>query len=455
MSDPLYDIIETNISQSTPSTSQTGFGIAMILGPNASFTDRIQYFGKGDLVSLAAVLVGGTKAPEYIAASKYFAQNPSPTQIAVGRQLASTIVITDNAGTFTGGNVKCTVGGSLITENFSSDKDTSMTALAAAIAAKTGVSSAVYSNTGHTITITLATPGTIPISIDFSGVTGTMTAVIASTANETITDALNAIVLENNDWFGFGITSRTISDQELACDWVESATQKYFLCASSDSNITGSPSETSSVPYYIKSHGYLKSKCIYSGDQANYPEMATFGAILWRNPGSYNVMFTTLNGIAVDNLTTTQRKNALGKYALTYQYIHGKNMLSETAASGNGYIDCQIFVDWLTAREAESVFGVISNKTATMGKVPYTPSGIQGIADSMEAPLKTAQANNAVGEKEFDDDGNQIGGYWIIVPKFSTIPTTDKAARTLNNMQFVVIYASAIQKVQINGNVIF
>ena len=71
----------------------------------------------------------------------------------------------------------------------------------------------------------------------------------------------------------------------------------------------------------------------------------------------------------------------------------------------------------------------------------------------MNMPLKIAQNNGAIGEKEFDSNKNQIGGYYIITPTFSSIPSADKSSRTLNNMQFVAFYAGAIQKVQINGNV--
>ena len=462
MSDPLFEIVNVNISRNAPSVSQAGFGTAMILGPNATFANRTQSFSQGDLPALAALLCGGTSAPEYIAASTYFSQNPSPTQVVVGRQIASTLVITDNAGTFTAGAVKANVGGTVVVTNWGTSKDTTLTAFAAALqvairalVAGDTTSAVAYSSVAHTITCTLKTPGTVPISIDFSGVTGTTTAVIVSTANETITAALNAIVLVDNTWYGFAITSRVIADQQLAADWAESAPMNYFLCASNDTNIinTAVGSDTTSIAYYIANKAYVQSKVLYSGDQADYPEMAIFGAILWRNPGSYAVMFTTLSGIAVDALTSSQRDTALGKYAMTYEYIHGLNMVSETAASGLGYIDCSIFIDWLQAREAEAVFGVLSTKTTGMGKVPYTPAGIQGVSDAMNMPLKIAQNNGAIGEKEFDSNKNQIGGYYIITPTFSSIPSADKSSRTLNNMQFVAFYAGAIQKVQINGNV--
>ena len=35
MSDPINDIVEVNVSRSTPSVSQTGFGVAMIVRTGA------------------------------------------------------------------------------------------------------------------------------------------------------------------------------------------------------------------------------------------------------------------------------------------------------------------------------------------------------------------------------------------------------------------------------------
>jgi len=96
------------------------------------------------------------------------------------------VVITDDAGTWTAGDVVVTIygddgNGTDYTQGFSSNKDTSMTALAAKIAAHGDVLSAVYSNSAHTITVTPVLNKQIDAEIDVTGRTGTMTATVETT----------------------------------------------------------------------------------------------------------------------------------------------------------------------------------------------------------------------------------------------------------------------------------
>jgi hypothetical protein len=84
-------------------------------------------------------------------------------------------VILDDAGTFTAGDIVTTVNGTAITTTFGTDKDTTMTAHAAAIlAGVTGVSACAYSAGSHTITIQTRDIS-LTVETDVSGLTGTMT----------------------------------------------------------------------------------------------------------------------------------------------------------------------------------------------------------------------------------------------------------------------------------------
>jgi hypothetical protein len=88
--------------------------------------------------------------------------------------VANQAVLTDDAGTFTAGSIVVTVNGTAITQAWGTDKNTTMTALAAAIqAGVAGVYSAVHSTSGHTITIKTRNIAVTAVA-DLSGVTGTM-----------------------------------------------------------------------------------------------------------------------------------------------------------------------------------------------------------------------------------------------------------------------------------------
>lgn len=88
--------------------------------------------------------------------------------------VANQAVLTDDAGTFTAGSIAVTVNGTVITQAWGTDKNTTMTALAAAIqAGVTGVYSAVYNSGAHTITLKARNIAVTAVA-DLSGVTGTM-----------------------------------------------------------------------------------------------------------------------------------------------------------------------------------------------------------------------------------------------------------------------------------------
>ena len=111
------------------------------------------------------------------------------------------VVITDNAGTWTAGDVVATVNGTDVTESFDTDKDTSMTNLAASIQALATVSSAAYVAGSHTITVLAANDVSLTITVDVSGITGTMT---ISSITGTCEDTVRGIALHSHQ------TNRTI-----------------------------------------------------------------------------------------------------------------------------------------------------------------------------------------------------------------------------------------------------
>lgn len=95
------------------------------------------------------------------------------------------VVITDDAGTFTAGDIVTTVNGIAVTTSFDTDKDTTMAAHAADIlAAITDMASAVYAAGSHTITL-VSNNTDLVVTVDVSGITGTMTisSVVTSTTD--------------------------------------------------------------------------------------------------------------------------------------------------------------------------------------------------------------------------------------------------------------------------------
>lgn len=88
---------------------------------------------------------------------------------------ANVVVVTDDGGTWTAGNVVTTINGQDVTTAFATDKATSMAAIATALQALGFVSTAVYTGGSNIITITAVADVYLAVAVDVSGITGTMT----------------------------------------------------------------------------------------------------------------------------------------------------------------------------------------------------------------------------------------------------------------------------------------
>jgi len=116
---PVSNVVQVNITRNTLSVAQAAFNVALILGVNLQPASRVNFFGPADIASgnLANHLIGGTSAPEYIKAAAYFAQNPCPSQVAIGVMLTATTASFESTA-LTGGSISVTIGGQTFTQAY-------------------------------------------------------------------------------------------------------------------------------------------------------------------------------------------------------------------------------------------------------------------------------------------------------------------------------------------------
>jgi hypothetical protein len=275
-------------------------------------------------------------------------------------------------------------------------------------------------------------PPLVAIGRKLTGIDGT----------ETWTDALNAILLENPDFYGVMITSRTQADQELVVAWTE--TNKRLAGFGTDDVDTLAVTITD-LAGVIQAAARERSYVFYHPDADGttsdpWPEAAWFGDRFPIDPGAATWNLKTLSGPAVYTLTETQRTNALGKNANIYISIGGLNV-TQTGTVGSGeYIDIIRGIDWLTARLQEAVFALLANSE----KVPYTDPGAAAIEKEVKGVLQEATDNGVLAEDP---------KYTTTVPLVRTVSTADKVARILPDVDFTGTLAGAIHNVVINGTV--
>jgi hypothetical protein len=142
-------------------------------------------------------------------------------------------------------------------------------------------------------------------------------------------DAYNAVVLENNDFYGVIITSEDPIEVAAVASAVEADNKLFGYSSSSESALTGSDAIVNVL------QNKKRTIITYSKDTGATAKAAVFGTGLTRDPGSATWAYKNLNGINPDKLTTTQREALKTKNTNYYVSMGGVNvLLNGVTASG-------------------------------------------------------------------------------------------------------------------------
>lgn len=423
----IRQIVTVNITRNTAAVTQAGFGLPLFLGLNKGFTSRYKTY-----TSITEVGVDfASTSPEYIAASKAFSQAVSVTEIAIGRQDSTTVTYTPVVANSTTYSV--TINGTVY--SFISD------ASATAAEIVTGLTALINADTPLPVTASGTT--TLILTADIGGVpfsakaTDNLTPVYATT--ESLTNALTAIQLEDDSWYGLAAYTHVKADQLEIAAFAQSA-KKLYGTSSSDTNIINqtASADTTSVATALKAASYDRTFTIYSATPAVFPEMALFGDSLAREVGVATWSFKELAGITADKLTTTQSNNAHAKNVITYEAITGAGLnrtVNGRVADGTA-IDFIRNIDWVNARITERLFSAIDTG------VRYDDDGIAVIGGNVQAILSNAIDKGIAARDPFPT---------VTVPKKSTISSTDVANRFLPDVHFTFTLLGFIESVSVNG----
>ncbi|MFC3227332.1 DUF3383 family protein [Marinibaculum pumilum] len=255
---------------------------------------------------------------------------------------------------------------------------------------------------------------------------------------ETWTEALQAIVDEDDEWYGLAIDSETAADILEVAAFVEPRT-KLYIARSADADILTAADDD--VASDLVASAYARTALIYhSQAAAEYPDAAWLGKQLPTDPGSTTWMFKTLAGIPADSLTATQYNFALGKNVNIYTAVGGVNITQRGTVAEPEYIDVIRGVDWLTARITERVYTALVNQP----KIPFTNAGIAIIETLLREQLDIAVERDVIAPEP---------PYTVTVPDVLDVDPIDRAQRILRDVNFSARLAGAIHEVIIRGTV--
>ena len=418
-------VTDVNVSRQTSAVTVAGYSLAMFLGKHKGFTTRYKVYSSIEEVGTDFA----TNSPEYEAASSTFGQTPSVDRFAIGRIDSTTVTYTPVVANSAAYSV--VINGTSF--SIVSDSSATATEIVTALIAAINAGSEPVTASGTTTLILTADVGGVAFSAKAST---SLTPAYGGT--ESITDALNAVILENNDWYGLQLHSHVKADQLEAAAFAQAA-KKFYKTSSQDANIINQSesADTTSVAKAFKTNGYDRAGVIYGGNaDAQYPEAAYMSVMFGYEPGSVTMNLKGLVGDTVDNLTTTQINNALSKNAAVYLPIGGSNNILSPTMGDMTFDDIIRDLDYAASDLQVSVFSVLKNA----GKIPMTDVGIAQIEGAVQASVSRSASLGIF-------DANDIT---ITVPKLSQLSANDRALRKLTGIKVVARMAGSIHFVQIN-----
>ena len=435
----LSSIVTVNISNTSVQVTRAGFGVPMVFGYHTAFAERIRYY-----TSMTGVLADfAATTPEYKAANALFAQNPSPSRIAIGRRASSAIWELDFTPTnLTVGDIySLTIG----TETFTYTVQTSDTValIIDGIVLDMGGHTGAWTETDSTTTLAIKADAT-GVWFDFTHDPdfGTVNDETPQTAASGVATDLAAINVANPDWYGIVSTTHSHFDIVDVATWAES-NKKFYLASTMDSDVKSSASDD--IASTLQTSAWDKTSAFYHPLVHSFPEAAWMGNVFPYDPGEATWAFKTLAGIAATTLTATEVTNLEGKNCNRYTLVNGVNITLDGKVASGEWMDIIRGLDWLETRIAEDVYALL----VSLAKLPYTDAGVAMVVAVVDARLLDAVGNGLLAP--LDKFASPPEG--TSAPRVADVLTADKTARNLPDVTFVATLAGAIHKTTITGTV--
>ncbi len=489
---PLSDIVDVTITALTTTPSQVGFGTPLVTAFHTVYPERTRIY-----TSTADMITDGFVAtdPAFLAVSAILAQNPSPTQVVVGRTANDEkmkIEITPGASPFASFAYKFFING--IEAKYTTDATPTVAEITAGLTAAidpaawititayiigdhvtndTGpvknyicTTAGTSGGTGPTGTGTgivdgtviwnfvgtnqpvTATDGTTKVTVEADAVADAFTAYaelfnllgvqdITPDGSPGIVTDLAAIQTENDDWYFICPTNQGTPVLTALAAQIETLT-KLLIVATPDKDILDS-TLTTDIASVFQTAGYARTALMF------HPKASLqFAGARWvgknapKDPGSITWKFKTLAGVDFIDLSATQITNITAKDCNMYIRLASVSFTQEGLTSAGDFIDITRGIDFITARIQEFVFARLVN----LDKIPYTNPGIATIEAEVKAVLQLAVGNQILAADPAPT---------TLVPDVADVVTADKAARILRDVTFEGTLAGAIHEVVITG----
>lgn len=458
---PVSDIVQVNVSVASGAIPAQPFNQGLIVGPSAvipstptSSDPRLRQYA-----STAEMLLDGftDDDPEYLAATLYFSQTPSPQFVWIGRQDLTAIktIIPHSGAAGTGYAV-----GDTITPTQSMASGALIVVLAVTAGAVTSLGTTV-GNQGTGYSDATALPTTT--SGSGTGLTVDITAV-----GETYLQAVEACASYGEPWYTFMCCNATDADH-LALAAYSSAnweTSLYFGSTSSAAVVAGTSGNIALQLKALNDKAFLTYNTTQTADEFPnnvYAAAACMGVAMGHNTGAPSSAFTLnlklLTGVAPEPLTQTQF-NAL---------IAARCNSCVTIGAFSGYISNGIlssgdFFDQILDRAmlVNMIQTNLMNLLVSVPKIPQTDAGEQQLIAQVNQACDAMATIGYIGPGVWTGASVLTGlktgqtlpnGYLNQAPPYAQQSSGDRTARKAQPIYCAIIEAGAVDSIVVNVNV--
>jgi len=460
---PLSLICNVSVVEATAAVSGPTFNQGLVLGSKAAIPSYGTNPRVREYTSASSMLSDGftTTDPEYIAATIYFSQTPTPEYLWIGRldltAIQTAIPHTGSAGTgYVVGDVITVV------QTGASNGELKVATVGTGGVVETLSLVSSYQGTGYSVATGLTT----------TGGTGTGLEVDITAVGETPVQAIQYCRnVASTSWYTFMYPQGAKADHIALANWADSTDgQSYYVYATADADAiagtTGNVFETLSAASVGRNFGsYTTTQSGVYLDNP-YQAAAIMGQMMGLNTGeddsAFSLYYKTLTDITTEpmpngqtslNTLTAENGNAYISIENSFKSLWPGN-------GGDGKTpDEQLFLDYLVSNIQYNV----ANAFAAAKKIPQTDSG-QKIINTAAVNACASMVNigflaggtwtgQTIKILGISDGSSLPNGYKVGSDLFKNQSAADRAAHKMMPIQIAIIGAGSGRSVSITINV--
>jgi len=502
----LSDVTNVTVQMSPTAASERNFSSLLILGDSnvIDIAERLRLYASGDEVASDF----GSSAPEYAAASLFFAQSPTPAQCYVGRWASSATsgmlrgaVLTSaqqamsNFTSITNGGLSILIDGTRYTPtgmNFSGQ--TNLNGVAAIVQAALSnlvtvrwdalnfrmvlqsASTGTKSSVSYATSPTAATPSvaqnpaveaasvtTLVVigggnATDISGLLGLTAAsgarIIAGSDGETLLAAVRLLADMSTDWYGLQVASSVLpvnSDYLAVASYIEAASVSRIFGITTQDPATLDSGTSSDLASVLQAGEFKRTFDQYSSNE--FASASIFGRAFTVDFDGTNTTITLKfkqePNVSPETLTETQSATLTSKHCNVFVRYNNNTAILQQGVMANGYFLDEVYaLDWLQNDLQTNVY----DELYLTGKVPQTDAGINRLVSIISGRLEQAVVNGLLAPGVWN--GPPIGaintgdtlskGYYVYAAPIASQSQADREARKAPLIQAALKLAGAV-----------